>query len=397
MINRPPADGDARPVASLLFVATVAHTIWNFLEPYATHFRTLGWRVDAAANGVSDEPALHSAFDHVYEIPLSRSVLDPASLVGGARAISRLIEDDHDIIHVHTPIAAFITRYAARRLPAERRPAVIYTAHGFHFYPGGPSVANAVFLTAERIAGRWTDRLVVINDEDYIAARKHRIVPSNRLVRMPGIGIDTAWFSRKELGADAIMQACQAAGVDLGAPLFVVVGEVNRNKRQADAVRALALLRHPRAQMALIGPGDTSRLRALATELGVSDRIRFAGILEDVRPLVACATALVLPSKREGLARSIMEALALEIPVVASTARGNLELIGADRGFVIPTGDVGGMAKALDWLVDHPDEARQMGRRGRERMVERYDLRNLIRLHEDLYGDVLGSRGTIRR
>ncbi len=92
-----------------------------------------------------------------------------------------------------------------------------------------------------------------------------------------------------------------------------------------------------------------------------------------------------------------MEALALGVPVVASTARGNRELIGADRGFIFVTGDVGGIAKALDWLVEHPDKARDMGRRGRERMVERYDLRNLIRLHEDLYADVLGVRGTIRR
>ena len=147
-----------------------------------------------AANGASGEPVLHAAFDHVYELPLSRSIVDLASLVRGERAISRLLGAGHDIVHVHTPIAAFITRYAARRLPAERRPVVIYTAHGFHFHQGGRAVTNASFLAAERLAGRWTDRLVVINDEDEIAARKHQIVPSNRLVRMPGIGIDTSWF-----------------------------------------------------------------------------------------------------------------------------------------------------------------------------------------------------------
>ena len=184
-------------------------------------------------------------------------------------------------------------------------------------------------------------------------------------------------------------------GAKPDAPLFVVVGEINRNKRHADAIRALALMRHPGAQMALIGPGDPSRLRALATGLGVSDRVVFAGFVQDVRPLVGGATALVLPSKREGLARSIMEALALGVPVVASTARGNRELVGSDRGFVVPIGDVDGIAQALDWLVENPDEAHEMGRRGRERMVERYDLRNLIRLHEAMYRDVLGARQTV--
>lgn len=149
--------------------------------------------------------------------------------------------------------------------------------------------------------------------------------------------------------------------------------------------------------MAIIGPGDTSRLQVLATELGVGDRVRFAGFVHDVRPLVAGATALVIASKREGLARSVMEALALGVPVVASTARGNRELVGSDRGFVVPTGDVDGMAQALDWLVENPDEAHEMGRRGRQRMVERYDLGNRIRLHEEMYRDVLEARRTIRR
>jgi glycosyltransferase involved in cell wall biosynthesis len=85
------------------------------------------------------------------------------------------------------------------------------------------------------------------------------------------------------------------------------------------------------------------------------------------------------------------------VPIVASTARGNRELVGSDGGFLVPIGDVGGMARAFDWLVENPDVAHAMGRSGRERMVKRYDLRNLIRLHEDMYGDVLEARRTTRR
>jgi glycosyltransferase involved in cell wall biosynthesis len=388
---------DARPLAAVLFVATVAETIAHFLQPYAAHFRALGWRVDAAANGVDGEPALQAEFDHAFELPLSRTVLDPVRLVRGELAILKLLEAGYDIVHVHTPIAAFLTRFAARRLPAERRPIVVYTAHGFHFHGGGRAVTNAAFLAAERLAGRWTDRLVVINDEDHSAARKNRIVPVDRLVRMPGIGIDTSWFSRAELEHDAIIEGRRMAGVKPDAPLLVVVGELNRNKRPADAIRALALMRHPGAQMAFIGPGDTASLRALATELGVTDRVLFTGFVQDVRPVVGAATALILPSKREGLSRSVMEALALGVPVVASTARGNRELVGSDRGFVVPIGDVGGMARAVDWLVENPDEAHEMGRRGRERMVEHYDLPHVIRLHEEMYRGLLGSRPTFRR
>ncbi len=86
-----------------------------------------------------------------------------------------------------------------------------------------------------------------------------------------------------------------------------------------------------------------------------------------------------------------MDALALEVPVVASAARGNAELVG-DSGVVVDIGDVAGLADGMDWMIDHPEERRAMGRRGRARMIERYDLGRLIALHEALYGEMLADR-----
>ena len=158
-------------------------------------------------------------------------------------------------------------------------------------------------------------------------------------------------------------------------------------------IAALGEMRHQGTHLALAGRGDArGTLEALARDVGAEDRVHFLGNIEDVRPLVRAATALVLPSKREGLARSVMEALALEVPVIASTARGNRELVGSDAGIVVETGDVGGFAEAMDWMIDHPDERPGMGAVGRARMVERYDTAVLFRLHEALYREMLAER-----
>ena len=110
----------APSVASLLVVATIAPTIRQFLVPYAIHLREQGWRVDAAANGAVGDPVLEDAFDQLYELPLSRSILDVRGMVRGFRAISAVLQATQpDIVHVHTPIAAFVTRLAAE--VAERR------------------------------------------------------------------------------------------------------------------------------------------------------------------------------------------------------------------------------------------------------------------------------------
>ena len=378
---------------ALLYVSTVSSTMHHFLRPYAAHFRAEGWRVEAAASGFEAHPDHALAFDRVHDIPLSRSILDVRGNLRGERAIEQIIREmQPDLVHVHTPIASFLTRLAVRRMPADRRPKVAYTAHGFHFHTGGQPLTNAIFRTAERTAGRWTDRLVVINDEDEAAARRLHIVPPGKLVRMPGIGLDTGWYAPTSIGPEAV--AAERARIDLppAGPTFLVIGELNANKRQADAIRALAVMDHHAAQLVFLGAGrERLPLETLARERGLAGRVHFGGLVDDVRPTLLGATSLITTSKREGLSRSVMEALALEIPVVASSARGNAELVGED-GFVVETGNAEALATAMDWLAEHPAEAREFGRRGRQRMVERYDLSHLIARHEALYAGMLAER-----
>ena len=388
----PSEPADPPPTRTLLIVATVAHTIRNFLLPYAAHFRSLGWRVDAAADSAEADTAFVQAFDHIYDLPLSRSILDVPRIVRAERTVERLLQIRPDIVHVHTPIAGFVTRVAVRRERAERRPAVVYTAHGFHFYDGGNPLTNAVFLAAERTAGRWTDRLVVINEEDEAAARDHRIVRPERLVRMPGIGLDTRRYSRSSITPLSSVEL-ESLGVPTGAPLFVVVAELSRRKRVHDAIAALAAMRRKDAHLVVAGQGpEKVRLERLAVTAGVSERVHFLGYVADVRPLVSASIALMLPSEREGLARSVMEALSLEVPVIASTARGNCELVGSDSGILVETADSLGLAVAMDRLADNPDERHAMGARGRQRMVENYDVPILLRMHESMYEAVLAER-----
>ena len=324
------------------------------------------------------------------EIPLSRSIRDVRTLGVGFAAISRLVGSGYDIVHVHTPIAGFLTRAAIHRLPVATRPAAVYTAHGFHFHANGHSATNALFLTAERMAGRWTDRLVVINEEDAAAAAKHHIVPPRRLVHMPGIGVDTARFSRAALDSGASEATRVGLGISTETPVFVAVGELNRNKRPMDILGALARMRDRTAHLIFLGVGpEDVRIAAAAQELGLGDRVHLVGMVDDVRPYLASSTALILASKREGLPRSIMEALSMEVPVITSSSRGSPQLVGGDAGLVVPIGDLGAIAHAMDRFVDAPDDARLMGERGRFRMVNEYSFDRLVAHHEGMYRNLL--------
>ena len=227
----------------LLMVTTVPETLCAFLLPFAAHFRGRGWRVDALANGVSSVPACAEAFDQVWEVPWSRNPLQPGNFwTAPARVRQIVASEGYDIVHVHTPVASFVTRLALRSLRDAGNPRVIYTAHGFHFYQGGPRLRGALFRKLEQWAGRWTDRLVVINREDEQAALRYGIVPPDRLRYMPGIGVDTRHYSAAAVSGADVARVRQELGLAAADRLILMVAELIPRKRPADALNALARL-----------------------------------------------------------------------------------------------------------------------------------------------------------
>jgi len=373
----------------MLIATTVPATIRSFLLPFAAHFRSTGWRVDAMARGLTDSEGCAAHFDRVWDVPWSRNPLDPSNLLrASARVRALVVAEGYRIVHVHTPVAGFVVRYALRGLRGDLRPKVVYTAHGFHFYRGGPALRNALFLGLERLAGRWTDRLVVINREDEAAAVRHRLLPADRVRYMPGIGVDTAALRPSPALDEAAGRARDELGVPPSAPMFLQVAEFIPRKRHGDAVRAFAGLGPSDARLVFAGQGPTmAATRALAGSLGVGARVHFLGQRGDVPALVRASTAVLLPSAQEGLPRSAMEALALERPVIGSDIRGIRDLLEGGAGILVRVGDVDGLGRAMRQLIDEPDRAGAMGRLGRDR-VAALDTARIIREHEDLYAEV---------
>ena len=100
---------------SLLIVTTIPATIRAFLLPFADRFRAAGWRVDAMACGISDDAECLQAFDRVWDVEGSRNPLDPRNFLAAPQVVREVVKTEkYDIIHVHTPVAAFVTRYALK-------------------------------------------------------------------------------------------------------------------------------------------------------------------------------------------------------------------------------------------------------------------------------------------
>jgi glycosyltransferase involved in cell wall biosynthesis len=295
----------------------------------------------------------------VVDVPgLGREVAPLADLRALA-SLHRLIRRLRPtILHTHTSKAGFLGRLAGRLAGV---PAVVHQPHGHVFYGYWGPRRTALFVALERLAARWTDRIVTLTPrgtEEHLARgighpAQYASVPS---------GVPTA-----ALRAGAPPRPVARARLGLAATDFVVaaVGRCVAVKGFDLLVAALPRLAAsaPSARLLVVGDGpERQALARLARELRVRDRVSITGATADVAAHLAAADVLAAPSRNEGMGRVLVEAMALGLPVVG-TAVGGIPWVVADgeTGRLVPAGDVPALADALADLAQDPALRRKLG------------------------------------
>jgi glycosyltransferase involved in cell wall biosynthesis len=327
----------------------------------------------------------------MWDIDWTRDLTGLSGLPKQLRTVRQIVaRGRYDIVHVHTPIAALVTRLALRLRDPRNGPKLVYTAHGFHFSADRTTPGSAAFLAAEKLAGRWTDELVVINRADRLAAERWRLVPADHLHLMPGIGLDIGRYRADQVGAADITGVRNGLGLSPGDALFLMIAEFTANKRHADAIMALLRLGRSDVHLAIAGREGHAlpAARRLITESGLDRQVHILGFRHDIPALIKASVATVLVSEREGLPRSVMESLALATPVIGTDIRGVSDLLSDGGGLLVKVGDVNAIAQAMGWMLNHPEDAQTYGKRGSAKLAS-YDLSHIIALHDDLYANTL--------
>jgi glycosyltransferase involved in cell wall biosynthesis len=377
----------------ILLSTTVPVHFRAFHLPWVKRLRELGCIVMGAADRISEMRECVAAFNEVHDIPFSRNPLKLNAARAAGRAVARLMDEKQiDLVHVHTPVGSFVTLQNAQSLRRTRGLKTVYTAHGLLFHPRGLPHTNFVFKIFERIMCRWSDYLVVITPSDQAVARRMKLVPPEGLFYTPGVGIDLDQFSPSRVSPDEVRSVRDELKLGPDDKLVTMVAEFTRNKRHRDVVEAFKLLNRPDVHLALAGEGARrAEIETLVAQFGLGKTIHFLGYRRDIPALFRAASCATLTSRREGLPRSVMEALCLEVPVVGSNARGITDLVAGGGGITVPLGDTRALANAIREVVDNPEKARQMGAAGRRSMAA-YSLDNVLALQEQLYRRALGDR-----
>jgi glycosyltransferase involved in cell wall biosynthesis len=384
---------------SILQLCAVDFTAWHFLLPLMDSQRKAGFEVAVACSGDQYAHAIRNAGFDLYPIPFERSY-NLAAHVVAYRCLKKLFaRKSFSVVHTHTPVASMIGRIAAQR---SEIPVILYTAHGFYFHDEMNPWVRKTHILLERFAQKKCDHLFTQSMEDYKTAVIEGIAPGKSAEAI-GNGVNLEIFnpSRKmDSGLDEIRENLGLGQAD--GPVVVMIGRLVREKGYIEFFRAFSSIagKYPGARAVVIGealPSDHDNLadeiHKLLDELEIRDRIVFTGLRDDVPRLMALGDIYCLPSWREGLPRSIIEAMAAGLPVIATDIRGcREEVVDGETGLLVPVRDPVSLAEALDRLLQDKELRIHMGLAGRKRAEKLFDEKDVIEKQKIRLREILARK-----
>ena len=373
----------SRHKTNVLVVCAVDATAWLLLGNQIRAMRERGWDVTVACTDGPLLQRLASDGIHIYPVHISRAIAPLTNLRAVLRLYRLLRSRSFDVVHVHTPVASLVGRLAARLAHV---PLILYTAHGFYFHEHMNPRERFFHVHLERWFGKFTDFLLTQSSEDAATAIAEGIMPAAR-VEAIGNGVVISsfasvrrsmvedWRQRLELPRESVVvgtvgrlvaekgyreffQAASQVAASYPSTMFLIVGDVASGDRD---------------------PFGAAITKMLASDSNLSGRVRFSGFTEDVPPLMQLIDIFVLASYREGMPRSIIEAMAAGKPVVASDIRGcREEVVDGITGFLVPVGDASALAGRIEELVKDPKLRDEQGRAGFVRAERLFDEARVI-------------------
>lgn len=375
----------------ILQLCAVDFTLKNLLLPLVDRLSAEGFEVHSACSPGPEIEELRSRGYRIRTVRILRRISPLSNLISVLELFRYIKQERFDVVHVHTPVAGILGRIAARLSGV---PLIIYTAHGFYFHDGMPKWKKEIVIAVEKFMGIFfTDIIFTQSEEDRTAAIQRRIISPGRIFHI-GNGVDIKKFDIENIDVKPTVKR-RDLGIKPDARVIGFIGRIVREKGIVDLVEAFkkVLREVPGAVLLVIGDHLSSdrdhttkkEVLSLIDKYGLAENIVFTGQRRDINELLAVVDVFVLPSYREGMPRSIIEAMAMGRPVVATDIRGcREEVVDGVTGLLVPVGDPESLAGAISTILRHEALALKMGRAGRARARDEFDEEKVLARQSDI-------------
>ena len=354
--------------------------------------------ISAPGDGVAE---LEAAGISHFAVPFVRNTqLTP---LADANALAHMVRvfrrGRFDIVHTHTAKPDLYAAMAARLAGV---PCVVSTLHGFLFHELTPPKRRRFYAGLAKVGMRFCDTVLSQNPEDVTTAIAERICPASKIEYL-GNGIDLTRFDPTRIDAQRVRGLKAELGI---APDSLTVGFVGRLVEEKGVLELFAAiaqlrLRFPTIKLLIVGMIDRAKSDAIQPEVadrfGIADLCIFTGHRDDMPELYSAMDVCVLASHREGYPRTVMEASAMSVPVVATNIRGcRTAVVEGRNGMLVPLKDPAKLAEAIGALLGDPARRRSIARQARTLAEGQFDERVVFAHVLATYDRLLSSRGDSR-
>lgn len=353
-----------------------------------------GFEVHAICGADGYEKQIKDAGVIFHDVKIDRSINLKENIKSVIAMMKIFKEVKPDIVHVHTPVAAVLGRIAARLSGV---PNIIYTAHGFYFHEGMNKRTYNLFYLIEKYIGRFcTDYIFTQSKEDYELAVKGRFLNNDNYLHISN-GIDlTNRFNDKKVNNDELRKLKTKLGIDEQNVVFSFLGRMVKEKGVLELLEAFVIMNkaYPEAKLICMGSMPASERDQSTYEevIKYNDQknIIFTGQVESPELYYAISDVFVLPSYREGMPRSIIEAMAMHNAIIATNIRGSREEVThGDNGYLVNVQSVYELVIYMKYLTENQDIIERMKQSGYKKTIEEYNENTVVMKQLDVFNKLL--------
>ncbi len=330
-----------------------------------------------------------------YYIPSLRREISPYHDAKALHQIRRILTEESQqarvplIVHTHSSKAGIIGRWAAKWAGVSQ---IVHSVHGFGFHQYQPFLKRWIFILLERMTSKITNHFIAVSSANIATGIRFKLFRSSQISLIRS-GIDLSQFQK--YARDSLpnfeqwrVNKARALQLPTHVPIVGMIACFKPQKAPEDFVRIIKRLTAniPDVHAVMVGDGILRpQIEQLIMENDLEEHISLLGWREDIPELLPLFEVLVLTSRWEGLPRVCPQAMAAGVPIVATAVDGIPEAVqDGVNGYLQTPGDIQGFARKLEYLLQHPDVSRKMGRQGRQRVAE-FDIHRMVEQQEALY------------
>lgn len=372
-------------------VTTVDSTLRFLLLGQLRHLRDQGFEVSAvSAPGPWVGELEAEGIRHISWRGATRA-WNPRADAGAFLELLRIFRRERfDVVHTHNPKPGLLGRIAARLVGA---PCIVNTVHGLYATPEDRWSKRSAVLLLEKLAARCSDVELYQSEEDLRWARKRKVVRTTKSSLL-GNGADLTRFDPSAISPERRSAVRKELGLPPAAPVVGTMARLVREKGFGELFAAAAAVRAalPEVRFLVLGEPDREKADSITeTEIEQArNHVTFAGWRTDVPEVLAAMDLFVLPTWREGVPRSAIEAAAMGKPLVLTNVRGCREVArDGIEGLLVPPRNPDRLSAAIARLIQDPALRRRLGEAARARALERFDERRVSETVAAVYGALL--------